>query len=369
VELTVYDSSLTPLGVADELNSLLWTRRYWSPGECKILAPFTTVNNKLLRQGNLIHKPGDNELAEIRYVQIKKNSTGMEEIEAQGRFLSGWLDKRILLAEINTTATAQVLIKRVITENLISPTVTERAIPFLLLDSSEGTIATTAVQFQGELYANCLDVCEGLAKESAIGYRITTDLRTKAHTFRVLQGRDLSASQSANRPCVFSQAFDNVLEQEFVTSSENQRTTLYVGGVDSDVAVSRVVVEVRPTSGLARSEKFIDASDIKRNYKSGTSTLTYSTAVYQAMLKARGEKELAAYGLSLSFESKIKTDGSLCYRTDFDVGDIVTCVDSRWGVRVDARITEMTETYQKGRQEVVATFGDSLPTLMQKIKR
>ena len=74
------------------------------------------MNNKLLRQGNLIHKPGDDELAEIRYVQIKKNSTGMEEIEAQGRFLSGWLDKRILLAEINTTATAQVLIKRVVTE-------------------------------------------------------------------------------------------------------------------------------------------------------------------------------------------------------------------------------------------------------------
>ena len=98
-------------------------------------------------------------------------------------------------------------------------------------------------------------------------------------------------------------------------------------------------------------------------------TLLPRAAKAATLLKARGEKELAVYGLSLSFESKIKTDGSLRYRTDFDVGDIVTCVDSRWGVRVDARITEMTETYQKGRQEIVATFGDSLPTLMQKIKR
>ena len=36
---------------------------------------------------------------------------------------------------------------------------------------------------------------------------------------------------------------------------------------------------------------------------------------------------------------------------------------------VDARITEVTETYQKGEETIEATFGDSLPTLVDQIRK
>ena len=32
VELRVYDTELTPLGVIDEMASLLWTPTYWNEG-------------------------------------------------------------------------------------------------------------------------------------------------------------------------------------------------------------------------------------------------------------------------------------------------------------------------------------------------
>ena len=35
----------------------------------------------------------------------------------------------------------------------------------------------------------------------------------------------------------------------------------------------------------------------------------------------------------------------------------------------DARITEVTETYQKGEETIEATFGDSLPTLVDQIRK
>lgn len=41
MELYIYDRDMILHGVIDEINSLIWTRRYWSAGEFKLLVPFT----------------------------------------------------------------------------------------------------------------------------------------------------------------------------------------------------------------------------------------------------------------------------------------------------------------------------------------
>lgn len=49
--------------------------------------------------------------------------------------------------------------------------------------------------------------------------------------FSVYEGRDLTAGNTAgNAPCIFSQEFDNIVEQEYTNSVENLKTTAYVGG-------------------------------------------------------------------------------------------------------------------------------------------
>ena len=40
----------------------------------------------------------------------------------------------------------------------------------------------------------------------------------------------------------------------------------------------------------------------------------------------------------------------------------------RWGVAVDTRITEVEETYENGLS-VNVSFGNSMPTITEKIKR
>lgn len=42
---------------------------------------------------------------------------------------------------------------------------------------------------------------------------------------------------------------------------------------------------------------------------------------------------------------------------------------NRENIQIDARITEVTETYQKGEETIEATFGDSLPTLVDQIRK
>ena len=98
---------MTLQGIVEKISSLIWTRRYSSRGEFKLLVPFTAAHARLLVKEDIIIKRGGNEAAAIRYIHITKNSQGMEEIEVRGKFLLSWTGKRILTTQIITTATTQ----------------------------------------------------------------------------------------------------------------------------------------------------------------------------------------------------------------------------------------------------------------------
>lgn len=187
----------------------------------------------------------------------------------------------------------------------------------------------------------------------------------------VYEGRDLTAGNTAgNAPCIFSQEFDNIVEQEYTNSVENLKTTAYVGGEEKE-GVTRKVAEVGGSStGLSRDEVFINATDIVQEYENESGqTVTLTNAQYLALLSARGVEELEQYAETLAFGSKINTNANLKYGTDYDLGDRVTCINKRWNVRIDVRITEIAETYETSGEEIDITFGESLPALLTQIRQ
>ena len=209
------------------------------------------------------------------------------------------------------------------------------------------------------------------AKAAKLGIRVLTNARTGKHTFSVYEGRDLTAGNTAgNAPCIFSQEFDNIVEQEYTNSVENLKTTAYVGGEEKE-GVTRKVAEVGGSStGLSRDEVFINATDIVQEYENESGqTVTLTNAQYLALLSARGVEELEQYAETLAFGSKINTNANLKYGTDYDLGDRVTCINKRWNVRIDVRITEIAETYETSGEEIDITFGESLPALLTQIRQ
>jgi len=357
MELIVYDhNTLTPLGLIEEITSLLWTRRYWSVGEFKLLLPFTDHHAELIRPRRLIGKRGDPELAEIRYVYIRRNNHGMEEIEAQGRFLTGWLDKRVVVVPLVTEMDTQSILHALVDMNAINPANTDRALPDIFHAIDEPFTDSGVIQYAVQQYLSLREACQNAAVAAKLGFRIETDIRNKVHFFRVYKGADRTAGQTENMPCVFSPDFDNVLEQQFTHSIENYRTAGYVGGQERE-GVPRLIVEVGGGVGLGRDEEFFDANDIED--KGGN---------YAAKLRSRGEAELANKEESHNFTSKIDLNVTPRYKEDFDVGDRVTCINRRWGVSINSRVTEVIETYQQGKTELDVTFGVSLPTLSEKLR-
>lgn len=371
MELYVYSSEMELQGIVEKIASLIWTRRYWSCGEFKLLVPFTEEHSRMLVKNNIIMKRGDDEAAQIRYVHITKNSQGLEEIEVQGKFLIAWIGKRIIKKQIITNDTTQNILYRIVRENVTNPADTARKIPDVSIATDDEDTESGVIDYTSEQYTNAQLAAEMAAKAAKLGIRMRTDARTGAHVFSVYEGRDLTAGNTAgNAPCIFSQEFDNIVEQEYTNSVENLKTTAFVGGEEKE-GVARKVAEVGGSAaGLAREEVFINATDIVQEYEDDDGTqVTLTDTEYLALLSARGAEELEQYAETLSFGSKINTFANLIYRTDYDLGDRVTCVNKRWGIRIDVRITEIAETYQNNVEEIDITFGESLPALLTQIRQ
>ena len=371
MELYVYSSEMELQGIVEKIASLIWTRRYWSCGEFKLLVPFTEEHSRMLVKNNIIMKRGDDEAAQIRYVSITKNSQGLEEIEVQGKFLIAWIGKRIIKKQIITNDTTQNILYRIVRENVTNPADTARKIPDVSIATDDEDTESGVIDYTSEQYTNAQLAAETAAKAAKLGIRMRTDARTGAHVFSVYEGRDLTAGNTAgNAPCIFSQEFDNIVEQEYTNSVENLKTTAFVGGEEKE-GVARKVAEVGGSAtGLAREEVFINATDIVQEYEDDDGTqVSLTDTEYLALLSARGAEELEQYAETLSFGSKINTFANLIYRTDYDLGDRVTCVNKRWGIRIDVRITEIAETHQNNVEEIDITFGESLPALLTQIRQ
>ncbi|WP_277669060.1 siphovirus ReqiPepy6 Gp37-like family protein [Caproiciproducens galactitolivorans] len=368
MELYVYDSEMTLQGVVEKITSLIWTRRYWSCGEFKLLVPFTEQHSRLLVKKMLIMKRGDNEAGEIRYVNIKKNSQGLEEIEVQGKFITSWIGKRIVRNQIITTDNTQNILYRIVSENITNPSEPERAIPNVHIANDPDT-GSGNIDYVSEPFINALLACETAAKAAKLGYKIYTDVKTKQHYFSVYEGRDLTADQTENPPCVFSQEFDNIVEQEYTNSIENYKTTAYVGGEEIEGVARKVAISGSTAAGLDRDEVFVNATDIKQSYEENEVQVTLTDQEYLSLLAARGASELEQYAETLSFSSNINTHGNLKYKEDYDLGDRVTCINKRWGIKINVRITEIAETYQQNIEEIDIIFGESLPALIDKIRK
>lgn len=233
------------------------------------------------------------------------------------------------------------------------------------------TIDGVAVEYANEVYAQLGQEVKARAQAGKLGYDILLNERERLFGFYLYKGNDLTATNTeGNTPCIFSRDFDNVNEQEYTASIENCGNFIYVqGAADDDGSQTVTTVDGEGATGLDLVEVFCDATDIARKYQQGETEVTIPLNTYIAMLKTRGGAELENYGKNINFVSTINTNSNLKFKADFDLGDRITCKETKWGIQIDARITEVTETYQKGEETIEATFGDSLPTLVDQIRK
>jgi hypothetical protein len=259
---------------------------------------------------------------------------------------------------------------RIVTENITNPTNARRRLENIT-HADISNIQRGSIDYNSEPFVNAGLALERAAKASRLGYNVTANIRDKRYFFGIYDGKDFThANTAGNPPAVFSVEFDNILEQTFINSTERLRSTAFVGGEDTPDRPRRVVEVGATAAGHERDEVFINATDIVQSWRDESGNQhTLTNQQYDALLFQRGTQQLEYFAETLAFTSKVNTHANLRYKIDYDLGDRVTCINRRWGVRINVRITEIMEVYQNHPEpEIEITFGESLPALVEQIR-
>ena len=359
MDIYVFDRDLNYIDNIDMFTSLIWIRRYYTAGKFELHCPVTEHNIKTLVRNNIVSIQGSEEVGIVEYRNLSIDEEGREILKVMGRFFTSVLDRRILYTtEQYTNKQVEVIMRNMVNNNCIN-TDAKRKLPIIL-----GSLNNfpERIDYQ-KSYGNLLEELSILSQTTGIGFFIRTDLEQKKHYFETYKGIDRSIAQSENLHVVFSRDYDNLYNQEYTDDVNNLRTTALVAG-EGEGADREIVVVNDNYSGLDRYELYVDARDLQRE----VDDIILSDEEYRNLLTQRGLEKLSEYKDIQTFEGSIVTN-NYKYKEDFDLGDIVTIIDRKWNVVVNTRITEITEIYENGRIEIIPTLGNSIPTILDKIKR
>ncbi|MBA4507952.1 siphovirus ReqiPepy6 Gp37-like family protein [Clostridium sporogenes] len=381
MELYIFNRELELKGILDTFTSLRWIRRYSKTGEFELHCTLNFDTLELLKRENIIYKKDDVEAGYIETRQLKIGEDGQEYLEIKGKLLTNYLDRRISWDRVNFYGKTEELMRELVNYNAINPANINRKIPSLALGNLKGF--TEDIKYQNS-FGNIIECLENISNTNNLGYRNLLDIKNRKILFDVYKGVDRAINNGTIAPCIFSRDFENILEQEYMDSLNNYRNTTLIAGAGE--GKDRKITSIENGKGLDRYELYVDARDIQdteekkkivtETDEEGNITKHEETEEveipwerYKPLLIQRGKEKLEECQEIQTFDSKINTNGNNVYKKDFDLGDIVTVVDKNWGIRIDTRITEIEEVYEEKGLEVNITFGNNIPTIIDKIKQ
>lgn len=362
MEIKVFNKKLELIGILEAFTSLRWIRRYSRAGEFELHCPLSSATIELLKKENIIFI-GSDEAGCIDYRQLEIEKDGAESLVVKGKFITSYLDRRINWGKVVFTGKAENLMRHLVNINAINPSDAKRKIDNLTLGSLRNLSGD--VEYQNS-YGNLMELLELISKSFNLGYKIDFNYLEKKLLFNIYEGVNRTINQDSIAPCIFSRDFENILKQTYIDSSDNYKNVCLIAGAGEDDL--RKKTSIGNATGLDRYEIFIDARDISDKERVNDIEQDIPWSRYESMLKQKGSEKLSEYKEVKTFDSEISLKSNIKYKEDFDLGDVVTCYDSKWGITLDTRVTEIEEVYEEKGLEIKITFGDNIPTLIDKIK-
>ena len=424
MELNVYifDSSITPLGVIDVVTGLTWEEKFADAGNFELWCPLTNTNVELLQEDNLVWIGGES-AGVIEYKELSTDDSGVQTIHIQGRLAESYLDYRTIYPTVSVSGKTSNTLRTLVNNNLINPEDSDRKIHNIELATDQEEFGESAAyQKTGD---SVLTESSRLCEANNLGFRLQFLPREYKFVFRVYEGTDRTLDQTEVNPVLFSSELDDILESNYSHNKSELRNLAYVAGEDS--GENRKVQPVGSASGLSRRELYVDARDIQSEVSwncvtvtkteildadtnkvriTTTKTLTnpdtgetktstssevkfdeYATegtvtqestemvpmadSAYYSLLSERGKTSLEDYKDIEAFSATLRTFGVTGYEygVDFFLGDKVTVYDARLKVRINAVVTSVMTTYDEDGERLDIVFGYEQPTLANKLKR
>lgn len=352
--LEIRNQNLEIAGIVDVFKSLIWHVEYYGAGDFEIYAPVSPVNLALLIEDNFVTRPNDENVGVIETVEYTFSATDGRMIVASGRFAKSILDRRLTVSVITVgdipipyemTGNVELAVRNLIWYNIMGCTWdttrnvsildlgTRKMFPQEIVDENGNS---TSIQ---TFLDNLLTWTDEFLKKYGLAANVTINSEQMLE-YNVYQGKNRAVDNTdGNTPVIFSQDYENLISSSFKSDKKIYKNFAVIGGETSGSPRYYATTQTAE-SGLNRREIFIDGSNTSRTLSGSTIT----PQEYVKQLCAIAVQKLAGLANYQSFDGEINLNSlTFVYKTNYDIGDIVTIQDSDTKVFSNVRILEITE--------------------------
>ncbi len=260
MEIRVYTPTLDYMGSIENHTSLIWTRKYFEPGTFEIHAPITPKNQRLLQAGNIITKRGSVEAGVIGDIENEESDI-KNEATRKGRFLSAYLDWRLIRDTVNFSGKVEVGMRQLVAGVL--------PIPLLQLGALQGFPETVEFQVtmkQLDIYLTKL--AKSISSESILGRELPHNSDAEEG---VIAAIILDASETVLNTCIASK-----LREDYFYLARNRKIFAAILELSSEgKAIDEIVLsdklqsrqELDEVGGIAEILRIAGRIDTYANFK------------------------------------------------------------------------------------------------------
>lgn len=378
MELSILDTTFKRVDIVDVFESLIWTDRYSAYGDFEIFAPASSKLLQNVRHDYYLWHNDTEHVMIVEDIQITSDFESGSKMTITGRSLESILERRIIWKKTILSGNLQNGIKKLLDENIILATDTNRRIQnFIFLASTDPIITalTIEAQYTGD---NLYEVIKYICDINGIGFKVVLNTSNQ-FVFSLYSGVDRTYDQIANPYVIFSPNFENLLNSNYLESNKTLRTVTLVAGEEYDTTkddveasldalqaggstyvdvglgvVRKTVTVVAPgaaISDISRREMFSDARDITQI----ANGVALSDAQYDTQLVHRGEAELVKNALTQSFEGEVETTNTFIFGLHYFMGDKVQIVNE-YDFESVVRVVEVVKSHSVEGETVLPTF-------------
>jgi len=359
-EFILLDANRRDVAVFDEFTSLVWNRKLWDVGDFEIHVGMDLFS--VLCGSKYLYCKSLDGLGVIERIGCDKE-TGRA--WCAGRFAEKFFLDRVSftggdddVAAINEYPV--VAVKKMINENMISPSDPERG--YVSMENVSSLIPDTSGEKLSYIRRGdaLWDASVDLLRPLGAALRLEYDYLSNSFIPTIWKGLDRTDGQHENSLAIFSDADENIETVSFSQDSSEERNVAYVAGQGE--GSERIILKTGSGSGYERFELWVDARDLQQGEGQ-------SMGDYRAGLITRGSQKLEEYRSTTDLQGVIRQNGTLSYGVDYNLGDYATYQNSQIGIIVNEHITEILISVEAGVVSIEPSFGDQEKTAMQKIDR
>ena len=333
LRISIYDQTLTRIGILFEFVSLTWEETYNDVGTLQIVVNKTRSMTSVFKLGYFVGIPDSDTLMIITGLEDKLTAEGAE------LWIHGFEAKYILGNRVFNNA-------KVVGGNVESRlrTLCSNRLDIMTVAPARGLTATTDAE---HAYPTLLEICTDFCQPADYGFRLIFDRENKKLQFDVYNGRTINSVKYSTR---FGNLY-NLERRKMINGAKNAAYVLAeeVEGQDRQV----LIVTLDGTEGQSSINRWgfvVDASDIK--HEEGQTADQYT-----ALLRARGLEALAE---NKEIDEIVFDVDAADYRKTLEVGDKITCILPEYNEVLTVRIVTARVVYEDNKRTISLTMGEPI---------